>query len=331
MPIKELDDAALLRVGPLLLKILRLAATGQPRYLYLDRDSPVYASIIAAADGAEAFFSAAGFAAPVGCANRLALASTAQSSLQEAINSLQRSLGKMCKPSAVAPPASIGHPPVGPPRVVTDLLEVGDAVMAHSLVGASEDLNYRIGCVHSSPSLGGSVGVRFTLADGTVEEASIKSVHLRLVARRSLFIPLDRLEAPRHIDPSLFDSLVTHAREKRPAVRDVKYWGGDTRPWRMGTSDAPIEDEALKAEEMIRKKAAESEDARAGWDAGALHACGMRVDLLLAMTFALNLWEWKTWEVVQFLVKPATESRNRCRFIDLAEFRPYKGPSKVTH
>lgn len=99
----------------------------------------------------------------------------------------------------------------------------------------------------------------------------------------------------------------------------------------MGTSDAPIEDEALIAEEKLRKEAVESEDAGAGWDAEALHACGMRVDLLLAMTFSLNLWEWKTWEVVQFLVKPATESRNRCRFIDLAEFRPYKGPSKVVH
>ena len=34
---------------------------------------------------------------------------------------------------------------------------------------------------------------------------------------------------------------------------------------------------------------------------------GVRVDFLLALTFALELWEWKTWEIVQYLVKPATE------------------------
>ena len=66
-----------------------------------------------------------------------------------------------------------------------------------------------------------------------------------------------------------------------------------------------------------------------GWGADALHAGGIRVDFLLAITFALNLWEWKTWEVVQFLVKPATEAFGRCRFVDLPDVKAFKGRPTV--
>ena len=37
-----------------------------------------------------------------------------------------------------------------------------------------------------------------------------------------------------------------------------------------------------------------------------LRGYGVRVDFLLALTFALELWDWKTWEVVrmQMLLQP---------------------------
>ena len=64
------------------------------------------------------------------------------------------------------------------------------------------------------------------------------------------------------------------------------------------------------ASEEQHKVAAEMEDAptkETPAHAEKLRCCGVRVDFLLAITFALNMWGWKTWEVVQYLVKPATE------------------------
>ena len=60
-----------------------------------------------------------------------------------------------------------------------------------------------------------------------------------------------------------------------------------------------------------------------------LRGCGVRVDFLLALTFTLDLWEWKTWEVVQHLVKPTTEGEGRCRFTELASVRGYAGMATV--
>ena len=53
------------------------------------------------------------------------------------------------------------------------------------------------------------------------------------------------------------------------------------------------------------------------------------LDFLLALTFHLDLWEWCTWEVVQYLVKPATEGEGRCRFADLEGVRPFAGAATV--
>ena len=55
----------------------------------------------------------------------------------------------------------------------------------------------------------------------------------------------------------------------------------------------------------------------------------MCVDFLLALTFALDMWEWQTWEVVQYLVKPSTEGKGRCRFMELAAVREYAGAASV--
>jgi len=60
-----------------------------------------------------------------------------------------------------------------------------------------------------------------------------------------------------------------------------------------------------------------------------LRRCGVRLDFLLLLTFQLNLWEWKTWEIVQYLVKPSTEGAGRCRYADLAIVQPYTGPASV--
>ena len=55
----------------------------------------------------------------------------------------------------------------------------------------------------------------------------------------------------------------------------------------------------------------------------------MSAAFLVLLTMRCDLWEWKTWEVVQFLVKPATERRGRCRFADLPYVKPFTGPATV--
>ena len=91
-------------------------------------------------------------------------------------------------------------------------------------------------------------------------------------------------------------------------------------------------DSAVIASEEERKLDAEADDAEtAGTPSHAekLRGYGMRVDFLLALTFALELWEWKTWEVVQYLVKPATEGEGRCRFAELEAVWPFSGSATV--
>jgi hypothetical protein len=56
---------------------------------------------------------------------------------------------------------------------------------------------------------------------------------------------------------------------------------------------------------------------------------GVRIDFLLWFTFELSLWEWRTFEVVQFLVKPLTEDHGRCRFAQLPFMQPFVGPATV--
>merc|ERR1712185_467691 len=60
-----------------------------------------------------------------------------------------------------------------------------------------------------------------------------------------------------------------------------------------------------------------------------LHQFGIQIDFLLLLTYELDLWEWKPWEAVQFLVKPATEQHNRCRFAELPLVRRFTGPATV--
>ena len=75
----------------------------------------------------------------------------------------------------------------------------------------------------------------------------------------------------------------------------------------------------IASEEKHKLDAEAADEDTAGMPAHAekLRGCGVRIDFLLALTFALDMWEWKTWEVVQYLVKPATEGKGRCRFMEL--------------
>jgi hypothetical protein len=147
------------------------------------------------------------------------------------------------------------------------------------------------------------------------------------------FFGSEKLCEANHIPASIFDPLVVFAKAKLPARRDYKYWGGANQPWRHGTSDKPVEKQAVIAVESEFKAAAEAEDRdrypTADSHADMLALCALRADFLLALTSALGLWEWKTVEVVQFLVKPATETHGRCRFAHLPFVRPFTGAASV--
>ena len=116
----------------------------------------------------------------------------------------------------------------------------------------------------------------------------------------------DTLIYPEHVDPSLFEPLVSYKSKAVTAVRDYKYWGGDTQPWRNGVDDSAVADEDVIRVESKHKFAAETEDQERSGSPAAhsemLRGRGLRVDFLLALTFALDLWAWRTWEVVQYLV-----------------------------
>ena len=117
--------------------------------------------------------------------------------------------------------------------------------------------------------------------------------------------PVDRFTRPAHLDASLFESFAACAKGV-PAQRDFKYWGGATNPvtgadepWRNGTTDAAITDEGIIREEETFKAAVEQEDAGLSEEEAAdkLHACGIRVDFVVALTYFLDWWDWETWEV----------------------------------
>ena len=80
------------------------------------------------------------------------------------------------------------------------------------------------------------------------------------------------------------------------AKRATKFWGGDHRPFRDGDGN-PIGDPQTTAKEEKLKTEIGAEDATAGALAETSLRLGVRLDFLLALTFALGLWEWKTWEV----------------------------------
>ena len=144
--------------------------------------------------------------------------------------------------------------------------------------------------------------------------------------------PTDALIEPGHIDAAavLGPSIMKCFCKMEVAEDCYEYWGGDG--WRNGLDKSPITDASVIASETQHKQAAEVDDkATSGTPdhATKLRDYGVRVDFLLALTFALDMWDWKTWEVVQFLVKPVTEGHRRCRFAELSAVRPFTGAATV--
>ena len=145
---------------------------------------------------------------------------------------------------------------------------------------------------------------------------------------------MNTLVEPAHIDAEavLGPSIMRCVGRKKEAVHNYEYWGADDQPLRNSLDKSPVTDPAVIASERQYLLAAEAGDkATVSTPAHAtkLRCCGMRIDFLLALTFALDMWEWETWEVVQNLVKPATEGEGRCRFAELENVRPYTGAATV--
>ena len=86
-----------------------------------------------------------------------------------------------------------------------------------------------------------------------------------------------------------------------------------------------LDDPKVLAEEQAHAARAEAEDDALGEGLADMRiGCALRIDFLVALTFSLNLWKWKTKEVVIYLVKPITENL-RCRFADHPLVSKYKG------
>ena len=141
--------------------------------------------------------------------------------------------------------------------------------------------------------------------------------------------PMNTLTEPAHIDvAAVVGPFVMQCKGKgKEAQNGYEFWGGDDQPWRKSVDKSPVTDPAVIASETQHKEEAEADDkatAETPDHATKLRRCGVRIDFLLALTFALDLWDWYTWEVVQHLVKPATEGEGRCR---LASDAPGKPPT----
>ena len=145
---------------------------------------------------------------------------------------------------------------------------------------------------------------------------------------------MDTLTEPAHIDAAaVVGPFVMQCKGKgKEAQNGYEFWGGDDQPWRKSVDKSPVTDPAVIESETQHKEEAETDDqatAETPDHATKLRRCGVRIDFLLALTFALDLWDWYTWEVVQHLVKPATEGEGRCRFAELPGVRPFTGAATV--
>ena len=129
---------------------------------------------------------------------------------------------------------------------------------------------------------------------GAAEEASSTGAAPRGCPNHFIH-PTDKLERPAEgtVDVGAFTA---YGDKKTVAKRATQFWGGDDKPFRDGDGN-PIEDPQIIAEEEKLKAEVEAEDAAAGAGAETSHRLGVRLDFLLALTFALGMWDWKTWEV----------------------------------
>lgn len=120
------------------------------------------------------------------------------------------------------------------------------------------------------------------------------------------------------------------ASRRKTVANDVIYWKGNRYPWRLGTDKAvQVEDLEVIAHEETMMKRVEEEDVIAEFDATKLRNKGISVSFLFAFTCEFDLWEWKTVDVVKYIIKPITERYERCRFADLECISPHTGDATV--
>ena len=116
-------------------------------------------------------------------------------------------------------------------------------------------------------------------------------------SKASPFFPSDHLYLPADINLGIFASIMQCKGKKALARCSIKFWGGDQLPWRDG-NDKPVTDTEIIAREQALKDYAQAEDKAVGEDAQSLRGRGVTVGFLLCLTFALDLWDWPTWQVL---------------------------------
>ena len=138
-----------------------------------------------------------------------------------------------------------------------------------------------------------SEGKKYPMRSNTSEE---RAEWIERIGLATHFIhATDKLERPAEgtVDAGAFTA---YGDKATVAKRATQFWGGDHRPFRDSDGN-PIGDPQTTAEEEKLKTEIGAEDATAGALAETSLRLGVRLDFLLRLTFALGLWEWKTWEV----------------------------------
>jgi ankyrin repeat protein len=137
------------------------------------------------------------------------------------------------------------------------------------------------------------------------EAAAERDRHFKSIG----FFPSDVLRTPAHINPAIFASFMRWKCKTTEAARGTQFWADSTDSEGGTFRDANgvlIADEAVLRMEKDLKAAAEAEDA--DFKVANLHGMAVRLDFLLALTFMLDLWDWKTWEVRVFTLAPVGRS-----------------------
>ena len=161
----------------------------------------------------------------------------------------------------------------------------------------------------------------FKDSNGMVSKANIIELYRNYQNNKSRFSTIT-IDYPTTIDPTLFVPFHKYMNKDRKAYRNYEMWNDDTIH-EVGTGLLITDPILIQYEKQQATKAIAKDAGGAGLPAARIKYA-IRIDFLIAMTFSLNLWEWMTWEVVTFLIKPATEV-GRLRFSEHPLVKPYTG------